>query len=134
VATYCGVEFTRYTIEWTNGPLPVGTKLYAAQPVPAVDQTMLAMADCMDMVRRDLIDMGIIDKRVAPMFIPEAVARYVKSAILAVPQGYKLVPVEPTEAMIRAGCLNQATDKFANLREMLRDDFVAMVAASPVVR
>jgi hypothetical protein len=35
------------------------------------------MADCMDMVRSDLVEMGIIDKAVAPMFIPEAVANYV---------------------------------------------------------
>lgn len=37
-----------------------------------------SMADCMDMVRQDLIDMGIIDKSVAPMFIPEAIANYIK--------------------------------------------------------
>lgn len=29
VAEYDGVEFSRYTIRWTNGELPIGTKLYA---------------------------------------------------------------------------------------------------------
>lgn len=41
-------------------------------------QNTQAMADCMDMVRTDLIEMGIIDKTVAPMFIPEAVANCIQ--------------------------------------------------------
>ncbi len=41
--------------------------------------TTQGMADCMDMVRTDLIEMGIIDSTVAPMFIPEAIARYIKN-------------------------------------------------------
>jgi len=30
VAEYDGVEFGRYTIRWTNGPMPIGTKFYTA--------------------------------------------------------------------------------------------------------
>jgi hypothetical protein len=30
VATVAEVHMSRYTLEWTNGPLPEGTKLYAA--------------------------------------------------------------------------------------------------------
>ena len=41
------------------------------------------MADCMDMVRQDLINMGIIGDDVAPMFIPEAVAGAIQKAVAA---------------------------------------------------
>jgi len=61
-------------------------------------QTMQGMADCMDMVRGDLIEMGIIDKSVAPMFIPEAIARYVRSAA-------PVVPVDRNEALERVADL-----------------------------
>ena len=40
-------------------------------------------AQCMDMVRTDLISMGIIDAGVAPMFIPEAVAGAIQKAVAA---------------------------------------------------
>ncbi len=36
------------------------------------------MAECMDMVRQDLIDAGVIDKSVAPMFVAEAVCSAMK--------------------------------------------------------
>jgi hypothetical protein len=39
--------------------------------------TTQGMADCMDMVRQELIEAGIIDKNTAPMFIAEAVMRHV---------------------------------------------------------
>ena len=32
VATVAEVHMSRYTIEWTNGPLPEGTKLYTTPP------------------------------------------------------------------------------------------------------
>ena len=32
VAIVAEVHMSRYTIEWTNGPLPEGTKLYATPP------------------------------------------------------------------------------------------------------
>lgn len=53
-------------------------------PVPEAAQAKIpvevqGMADCMHMVHQDLIEMGIIDKSVAPMFIPEAIARHIKS-------------------------------------------------------
>ena len=34
VAIYDGVEMSRYTLRWTNGPIPVDTNLYI-NPVPA---------------------------------------------------------------------------------------------------
>lgn len=34
---------------------------------------MQAMAECMDMVRQELVEAGIIDERVPPMFVAEAV-------------------------------------------------------------
>ena len=37
-------------------------------------QNAEGMADCMRMVRDELVEAGIIDAGVAPMFIPEAVA------------------------------------------------------------
>lgn len=39
--------------------------------------TAQGMADCMDMVREELIEAGIIDKKTAPMFITEAVMRHI---------------------------------------------------------
>lgn len=45
VATYAGVDCSRYTIEWTNGPLPEGTAFYAvpfvATPAPRVPDHVL---------------------------------------------------------------------------------------------
>jgi hypothetical protein len=35
--------------------------------------TMQAMAECMDMVRQELVEAGVIDERVPPMFVSEAV-------------------------------------------------------------
>lgn len=34
--------------------------------------TLQGMADCMDMVRQELVGAGLIDERVPPMFVPEA--------------------------------------------------------------
>ena len=64
-----------------------------------------------------------------------------------VPEGYKLVPLEPTEEMIQAGCLSQqATPEYDNyddwfnshsggiverIRNYLRKDFRVMLAAAP---
>lgn len=42
-----------------------------------------AMAECMDMVRQDLITAGIIDKAVPPMMLPEAVIASVQKAVAA---------------------------------------------------
>jgi hypothetical protein len=36
-------------------------------------QTVMAMADCMDMVRQELVEAGVIDKDVPPMFVADAV-------------------------------------------------------------
>lgn len=41
--------------------------------------TMQGMADCMDMVRQELIEAGIIDNTVAPMFIANAVHARIKA-------------------------------------------------------
>lgn len=61
------------------------------------------------------------------------------------PAGYVLVPVEPTEAMIQAACLQQSTEKFATyqewwdslqsgtsrfIREIVVDDYKAMIDAA----
>lgn len=40
--------------------------------------TMQAMADCMDMVRQELIEADVIDKSVPPMFITEAILAQLK--------------------------------------------------------
>lgn len=39
-------------------------------------QTMRGMADCMDMVRQELIEAGIVDKAVPPMMVANAVVYY----------------------------------------------------------
>ena len=57
--------------------------LSAGQQAGAVDGerdarlTMQGMADCMDMVRGELIEAGIISKGVAPMFIANAVCAHI---------------------------------------------------------
>jgi hypothetical protein len=51
VARVAEVHMSRYTIEWTNGPLPEGTGLYAAPPaapapvVPLTDGRITAIAN-----------------------------------------------------------------------------------------
>lgn len=62
------------------------------------------------------------------------------------PEGWKLVPIEPTEEMIRAGCLSQrvgpnttyeewwentSTGVSNRIRKIMRDDYCAMIAAAP---
>lgn len=42
------------------------------------EQNMRGMADCMDMVRRELIEAGIIEANVAPMFVANAVVYYMQ--------------------------------------------------------
>lgn len=44
-------------------------------PHKAVPAEILGMADCMHMVRAELIEAGIIEKTVAPMFIANAVVK-----------------------------------------------------------
>lgn len=41
------------------------------------------MAECMDMVRQDLISLGIIDKSVPPMMLTEAILSAIRSAVFA---------------------------------------------------
>ena len=41
-------------------------------------KTTQAMAECMDMVRNELIEAGIISDKVAPMFVANAVFEYVR--------------------------------------------------------
>ena len=41
------------------------------------------MAECMDMVRQELIEAGIIDKSVPPMMLPEAIVRAIRAAVSA---------------------------------------------------
>jgi hypothetical protein len=64
-----------------------------------------------------------------------------------VPDGYKLVPIEPTEEMLQAGCLSQqATPEYTNyedwcnshsggiierIKGYLRKDYFAMLDAAP---
>lgn len=63
-----------------------------------------------------------------------------------VSDGFVLVPVEPTEAMIQAACLHQSREKFDSydawwnshssgvserIRNLLVDDYKAMIAAAP---
>lgn len=71
------------------------------------------------------------------------------AAPAAIPEGYKLVPIEPTEEMIRAACLNQATlgnyatyedwwnDHSSGISEKIRSyvagDYRVMVASAPVI-
>lgn len=52
--------------------------------------TTQGMVDCMDMVRQELIEAGIIDKTVAPMFIANAVMAYIQ----------KLTPAQQGEGSI----------------------------------
>ena len=65
---------------------------------------------------------------------------------MVVPEGYKLVPMEPSEAMLQAGCLSQQAypkhDNYADwwdshsggiserIRDYLRKDYCAMLAAA----
>ena len=47
VATVAEVHMSRYTIEWTNGPLPEGTKLYTTPPQrkPLTDEQITQVAN-----------------------------------------------------------------------------------------
>jgi hypothetical protein len=65
---------------WLAAPVPALAAPGEASEADKLQRlTVQGMADCMDMVRTDLIGMGIIDKTVAPMFIPEAIAKYIKA-------------------------------------------------------
>jgi hypothetical protein len=77
---------------------------YIASPDPVASEkealrrlSVQGMADCMDMVRQDLIEMGIIDKSVAPMFIPEAIASYIKHLSAPIASQAKVVAEVPAK-------------------------------------
>ena len=52
------------------------------------------MAECMDMVRDDLIRAGIISEEVPPMMLPEAIKRALKERVEA--EREKCARIEPT--------------------------------------
>ena len=112
----------------------------AAAPVQAeCDSSMQGMADCMDMVRQELIEAGIIGKDVAPMFVADAVMFHIKALralvqaapvqAAVVPEGYVLVPLKITEDMhvaaVRAVVNANGNDDFP------RTVWAAMLSAAP---
>lgn len=56
----------------------------AAQAV--TDENTQGMADCMDMVRQELIEAGVIDETIAPMFIANAVVARLAAQAVGVPE------------------------------------------------
>ena len=63
VATVAEVHMSRYTIEWTNGPLSEGTPLYTTPPQrkPLTDEEIAKLAD-------DFLDYQIEDYQVSGVF------------------------------------------------------------------
>jgi len=66
VATVAEVHMSRYTIEWANGPLPVGTKLYThptpAQPAPVVpDEAVMLVGD--ELARKHAVYLNVSSVR-----------------------------------------------------------------------
>lgn len=58
-AEYDGVEFSRYTLRWANGPVPVGTKLYAAPILDVQDEKNRHDAEELEALHMNLRDRGI---------------------------------------------------------------------------
>lgn len=81
-------DVLRYVMECAGLNNPDGARLVKAvhhfmyealRTKPAEQDWMstLAMADCMDMVRQELVEAGVIDASVPPMFVTEAVLQHV---------------------------------------------------------
>jgi hypothetical protein len=51
--------------------------------------------------------------------------------VARVPDGWKLVPVEPTDVMIEAGCDHEPVTRWNSNGEILRERYKAMLAAAP---
>lgn len=70
----------------TNGSVPLQDRIaekIRALPLPEFSiqhKNMICMAECMDMVRSELIEMGIIDSSVPPMMIADAVGDKLKES------------------------------------------------------
>lgn len=52
VATVAEVHMSRYTLEWTNGPLPEGTKLYTTPPAARRQSTSLTVEQIVDIAKK----------------------------------------------------------------------------------
>lgn len=48
VATVAEVHMSRYTLEWTNGPLPEGEKLYTEAQMRQLGEACAALVDELD--------------------------------------------------------------------------------------
>lgn len=74
----------------TNGSEPVQDRIaekIRAMPLPESSiqhKNMICMSECMDMVRSELIEMGIIDISVPPMMIADAVGDKLKESTEAI--------------------------------------------------
>jgi hypothetical protein len=77
--------------------------------------------------------------------LKERVAQFEAAANGAVPEGWKLAPIDPTEEMIQAACLKQSNVEFASyaewldshssgvsarIRDLVAGDYRAMLAAA----
>ena len=58
------------------------------------------MAECMDMVRDDLIRAGIISEEVPPMMLPEAIKRALKERVEAEREKCALIYANPSAATL----------------------------------
>jgi hypothetical protein len=67
------------------------------------------MAECMDMVRQDLINMGIIGADIAPRFIPEAVAGAIQKAVAAEREACAVLAGPHGEGLIAAAIRARGT-------------------------
>ena len=123
--------------------VPVGTKLYtrAAAPQGLTDERINELART-HLVAGDDGEIFGLEKFARALLAEQSAA----PMALAVPDGWKLVPVEPTEEMIQAACLTQSNVQVGSysewrdnhssgiserIRELVVRDYHAMLAAFP---
>lgn len=77
----CNIRFSRNTADDAAAAWNRRATIQAAEAQPTErDHAMEGMAECMDMVRQELIEAGIIDKSVPPMMVSNAVLTRVARA------------------------------------------------------
>lgn len=109
--------------------LPIGTKLFAATPAQQAQPSDVPETNCGDMALPQCECNASTDQFCEACTYERQWS--VRAQAEAVPKGWKLVPVEPTEKMLFAGSSAAETDAFGCKSAWPSDTYRAMLAAAP---
>ncbi|HCR1905259.1 TPA: hypothetical protein ONC25_002583 [Enterobacter asburiae] len=132
-----------------NFSLPVGTKLYTAPPAPAVPGAATAIRACIEEFPESVHDIVEECAAIAENACRAAMLQGADGNSPVIPDGWVMVPVEPTEDMIVNGFESEPDESFSDERDWEAYDamsgcqqaahraklcWAAMIAASPAYK